>query len=377
MNSAIIDSVEKQNINFWASVPCSIMTPLYNAFDTHAVIKNVTATSEGEAIGIASGAWLAGINAGVMMQNSGLGNAVNPLTSLNQTFQIPLALMVTWRGQPGRKDEPQHKLMGSITPSLLSLLNIGSDVIDSSQKRLEAIFKELSNKLADRMSHALIIPNDLLITEKINEPSTKQICQANRFNFQSSGQRPIRFRAIETCLNLLPDNAVVIASTGKTGRELFTISDQSNFFYQVGSMGCASALGLGISLNTPLKVVVIDGDGAALMKLGNLATIGHQSPENLIHIILDNETYDSTGGQQTSAQTTDFALIAQACGYRNIYKANCIEGFKDAVQEALEVKGPTLVHMKIESGSLKNLARPSVQPVEVALRFRKYLKQHR
>ncbi|ABE54448.1 thiamine pyrophosphate enzyme-like TPP-binding [Shewanella denitrificans OS217] len=366
-----------QNITFWSSVPCSILNPLYNVFSRSDDIRSVTATSEGEAVGIASGAWLAGERAGVMMQNSGLGNAINPLTSLNIPFQIPLALMITWRGKPGMKDEPQHEFMGKITPSLLSLLEFGAEEISTDLVRLEQSFRTLAAQLDERKSHALLIPSGILSSQAFDVTPSNEIVTTSVQNFLDNRGIPTRYKAIEACLDTLPELSAIIATTGKTGRELFTIGDQERFFYQVGSMGCASAIGLGVALNSKLPIVIFDGDGAALMKLGNLATIGNQSPENLIHIIFDNGVYDSTGGQFTHSQTTDFAEIAKACGYCNVYRANSIEGLRKSVTNAVKESGPNLIHMKIAPGSLKNLARPTVSPSEVAFRFRTFLTKHK
>jgi phosphonopyruvate decarboxylase len=310
-----------------------------------------------------------------MMQNSGLGNAVNPLTSLNFPFQIPLALFISWRGQPGRKDEPQHELIGKITPSLLDLMQIKSSVVSANSSELDAIFSDMKAHLSRRQSYALIIPPERSDSALLPEADAIGSLTSEHIDLRDGDGVPTRYSAMEACLSVLPEHAAVIATTGKTGRELFTISDQERFFYQVGSMGCASAIGLGVALNTKLPVCVFDGDGAALMKLGNLATIGSQSPRNLMHVIFDNGVYDSTGGQRTSAGTTDLAGVAKSCGYR-VYQANSLAGLKSSIVRALGANGPTLIHMRIAAGSLSELLRPAVTPPEVSTRFRRFLLKH-
>jgi phosphonopyruvate decarboxylase len=165
----------------------------------------------------------------------------------------------------------------------------------------------------------------------------------------------------------------VIATTGKCGRELFTLADRPQHLYQVGSMGGASAMALGVALVSDRPVVALDGDGAALMKLGNLATIGARAPSKLVHIILDNGVHDSTGGQATVSPTVDFARIALACGYRSGRTCDGLVAFGRALNAAFTSPGPHLIHLRIRPGSLEKLGRPTVKPPEVARRFRDFL----
>ena len=178
---------------------------------------------------------------------------------------------------------------------------------------------------------------------------------------------------LERFLGVVPDAAAVIATTGKCGRELFTLADRAQHLYQVGSMGGASAMGLGVALNTSRPVVVLDGDGAALMKLGNLATIGSRAPANLVHVVLDNGVHDSTGGQATVSPSVDFAAVALACGYATGATCDSPDGFERALRETRSGPGPHLIHARIAPGSLAKLGRPTVGPAEVARRFRRFL----
>lgn len=189
------------------------------------------------------------------------------------------------------------------------------------------------------------------------------------------GRLATRIEVLERFLSQVPDAAAVVATTGKCGRELFTLADRAQHLYQVGSMGGASAMGLGIALNTRRPVVVLDGDGAALMKLGNLATIGAESPENLLHIVLDNGVHDSTGGQATVSSGVDFARAACALGYRRAIAVDELDDFDVALNRAFAEPGPSLLHVRIRPGSRSPLGRPTVAPSEVARRFKGFLSE--
>jgi len=207
----------------------------------------------------------------------------------------------------------------------------------------------------------------------IEAPEPARPAAGTRSDLAAGGALPGRVDAMERLLAALPDNAALIATTGYTGRELYTIADREQHLYQVGSMGCAAGMGLGVALNAERPVVVLDGDGAALMKLGSLATIGAYAPENLIHVVFDNGTYFSTGGQPTVSPSVDFAGVALACGYQGGFVCDGLDGFDRAVKEALAARGPHLIHMKVAGGTIKGLGRPKIGPVEVARRFKAFL----
>ena len=193
--------------------------------------------------------------------------------------------------------------------------------------------------------------------------------------FSNKKNIPTRFQVLKELLKKIDNKTGVIATTGKTGRELFSLGDCKNFFYQVGSMGCASAISLGVALNTKKKIVVLDGDGSLLMKMGNMSTIGANQPKNLIHILLDNNVHDSTGQQLTNASTVDFASIAINCGYKESYSTDNTNDFSNIIKKKLKnIFGPTFIHIKIQKGSINNLGRPTIHPKDVAIRFKKFLK---
>jgi phosphonopyruvate decarboxylase len=360
--------------DFYTGVPCSYLTPLINGVLSSPDLAYVGAASEGEAVAIASGAWLAGRRTVVMCQNSGLGNAVNPLTSLNAPFRIPTLLVVTRRGEPGIPDEPQHEVMGRVTPDLLSVIGIEHASFPRAAADLVLAFARATERMAATgLPFAFVMSKGDVAEEQLRPKPRSLPPPGRRADFPPDGSRPSRAATLERFLSLVGPEAAVIATTGKCGRELFTLADRPQHLYQVGSMGGASGMALGVALNSPRPVVVLDGDGAALMKLGTLATIGAHAPRNLLHVLLDNGVHDSTGGQPTVSDSVDFAAVALGCGYR--YAASCatLEGFEAAFREAAAAQGPALIHLRIASGSMAKLGRPTVAPAEVALRFAAFL----
>ncbi|MDK9721950.1 MAG: phosphonopyruvate decarboxylase [Rhodospirillales bacterium] len=361
-------------IDFYTGVPCSFLTPMINRVISDRTIRYVGAASEGEAVAIASGAWLAGRETVVMCQNSGLGNTVNPLTSLNWPFRIPTLMIVTWRGQPGLKDEPQHELMGEITAGLLDVMGIPHRPFPTQANDIAAALSEARAAMdASGLPFAFIMAKDSVEDEALDQPLRDHAPPGILADLQTHGQRANRATLLERLLAAIPATAAVVATTGKCGRELFTLADREQHLYQVGSMGGASAMGLGVALNAKRPVVVLDGDGAALMKMGNFATIGAYRPGNLIHVLFDNGVHDSTGGQMTVSDSVDFAQVALACGYARAMTVDDANGFDNAFAAALGLSGPHLIHARIQQGSLDKLGRPTVKPQDVARRFKSFL----
>ncbi len=369
-----IKPARNRGYDFYCGVPCSFLTPFINRALSDATLDYVAATSEGEAVAIAAGAWLAGRKTVVMCQNSGLGNAVNPLTSLNFPFRIPTLIITTLRGAPGLADEPQHELMGTITHPLLDLLDIRHAPFPTDQQTVEGALELATQDMDKRnLPYAFTMQKDS-VADSPPGPGGPSPTISGRVQDLSDLTSPAsRIDALACLLTVVPETAALIATTGKCGRELFTLADRQQHFYQVGSMGCAAAMGLGVALNTRKKTVIIDGDGALLMKMGTLATIGSYGPENLVHVVLDNGAYDSTGGQATVSSGIDFAQIAASSGYPQAYKCTSLSGFENAVSLAIQTSGPHFIHMKIAPGSAKNLGRPTIKPADVARRFKGFL----
>jgi phosphonopyruvate decarboxylase len=372
--SEFLKAASDRGFGFYTGVPCSFLTPLINRVISDPATEYVGATSEGEAVAIAAGAWLAGRGTAVMCQNSGLGNTVNPLTSLNHPFRIPSLLIITWRGEPGLKDEPQHALLGEITSTLLEVIRIPHRVFPSESSEIGPVLATAEEEMRRTgLPSALIMRKGTVREEELEQPEPPASRPGLRVDRTTGGRRPSRVQVLERFLAVLSEEAAVIATTGKCGRELFTLADRPQHLYQVGSMGCASAMALGVALNVSRPTVVLDGDGAALMKMGNLATIGAKAPRNLIHLILDNGVHDSTGGQQTVSSAIDFAEVASACGYAQTTICDDLVSFEEALQATLASPGPHLVHVRILPGSMAKLGRPTIAPHEVAARFRSFL----
>jgi phosphonopyruvate decarboxylase len=329
-------------------------------------------------VGFTLGAALAGRKTVTMCQNSGLGNMVNPLTSLNDPFRVPTLLITTWRGQPGVKDEPQHEQMGRILHQLLDAIEIPWLPFPSEESEIPVVMAKAEVSMAERQRpFALVMSKDTVAPHKLTRRVTPQSIKTELKNFGAAPapERLTRTAAIQLILEVLPGDEAIIATTGMTGRELFTIADKPNHLYVVGGMGTASAIGFGVAHALPNQpVVVLDGDGAALMKLGSLATIGCYQPKNLLHIVLDNEVHDSTGGQQTSSPITRFAEIAAATNYRRAMTADRPDDLRQAVRELRQADGPSLLHVKIQPGSPKEIGRPTVKPHEVKERFMDFLR---
>ncbi len=372
---AIVSALQARGYSFFSGVPCSYLTPLINGVIGADGLTYCGATSEGEAVAMAAGAWLAGRKAVIMCQNSGLGNMVNPLTSLNAVMRIPCLLVVTWRGEPGGKpDEPQHELMGQVTRPLLDLLGIPNelfpetgDVIQSALDRAESCLDTTSTP------YALVLRSGAVAPVELRQPAAEHRPRGAIADARLFGRTPRRSDYLESLVMVSQGKAAVVATTGKTGRELFTLDDRASHFYNVGAMGSASAIGLGVALNSNRPVVVVDGDGAALMRMGTFATIGNAYPPRLIHVVIDNGVHDSTGGQQTASASVSFADTALACGYATAAMVDSVTGFRDAFSTAMTTPGPHCIHALASPGSISPLGRPTLGPPAAAQRFRDWL----
>ena len=296
------------------------------------------------------------------MQNSGLGNAVNPITSLLKTFDIPLLFLITHRGDPEQAtDQPQHQLMGSIMLQLLSAMRIEQQPLTPDTNDIDvALNQAIDHVEQQQQSFAFII---------------KKGCFDNKSGVADNlDPQPLRHQRRDVLTFIQqqfhPEESVILATTGYSGRELYAIDDLPHQFYMVGSMGCVSSLGLGIALKQPhKKVVVIDGDGAAMMRMGAMATIGHYHPPNLLHILLDNGSYESTGGQTTVADSVNFASIARGCGYDSVFNSH---EYQPAISDWKQ--GLRFIYIKTLTHKSKlDYPRPTVTPPQVAQRIKQLL----
>ena len=373
-----INALDDHGVSFYAGVPCSF---LKGPMSLLANRRNyVGATIETDALALCAGAWLAGKKTAVFCQNSGLGNLISPLSSLNAPFSIPTLLVIGWRGKPGDRDEPQHMLMGNTTQQILAAMGVASfELPKTASEAKHTLDKAFTLMEQTGKSAALLVsPRTFEAGGTASQPgavkSKAMGCGVVVSDLKTDADRPGRYEVLKALSAQMPENAAVIATTGKCGRELYSTGDKNQHFYMVGSMGSASAIGLGAALNTARPVAVLDGDGAALMRLGTMATIGRISPTNLIHIILDNQAHDSTGGQPTGSETINFSAVAGACNYASATSCDDILTAGKTLEKCLATSGPHLLHIRIEPGSLAGLGRPTIHPHEVARRFQAFLK---
>jgi phosphonopyruvate decarboxylase len=371
------EALKELGFSFYSGVPCSFLKDLINYAINEC--EYVAAANEGDAVAISSGAVLAGKKAVVLMQNSGLTNAVSPLVSLNYPFRLPVLGFVSLRGETGIPDEPQHELMGQITTRLLDLMQVKWQVLSSDLKEAKHQLLQADQWIADNRPFFFVVRKGTFA----EEPLRKQIPShhLNRFkrikNRAFTDQMPLRHEALQLISAWKDNRTVLIATTGKTGRELYEIEDAPNHLYMVGSMGCAASLGLGMALTRrDLDIAVIDGDGSLLMRMGSLATNGHCSPRNMLHILLDNGAHDSTGGQSTVSHNTDFVEIAAACGYTKSLYIHSLEELKSSLREWKQSRGLTFLHMRISKGSRSQLGRPKIKPYQVKERLRISMKNN-
>ncbi len=378
-SASFIAAARHHGWTFYTGVPCSYLTPLLHRVASERELEYLPAANEGDAVAIAAGARLGGRPALAFMQNSGLGNAVNPLASLTWTFRIPVLLVVTLRGRPGERDEPQHRLMGAITEDVLEQLEIPFEVLPGSTSELAAVFQRARAHLdLRRQPYALLVPAGTFAPEEVPrvDRSVRRSGAASvERHFSRGGEgRPTRAQALGRIIEATPPGSTaLIATTGYASRELCALQDRPNQLYMVGSMGCASALGLGLARARPdLRVVVIDGDGAVLMRLGNLAAVGALAGPNLFHLVLDNHMHESTGGQSTLSAGVALAEVALACGY-----ARALDGDDLHVIDALlgggPQHGPSFARLRIRPGTLRTLPRPALSPEQVRARFTAHL----
>lgn len=368
-----LEATRARGYTWYAGVPCSFLTPLINCVINDDRLRYVSAANEGDAVAMAAGAAIGGQRACALMQNSGLGNAVSPLTSLTYVFRIPVLVICTQRGAPGVPDEPQHELMGQITGAMFDSMRLPWEMFPQEASAVAPCLDRAQDYMRrEQRPYGLLMQKGTVAERALQATSGRRdgVGELRRHGREAPAARPPRHEALARIVGLTPESSsVVIATTGYTGRELYALGDRANQLYLVGSMGCASSLGLGLALARPdLSVVIVDGDGAALMRMGNLAVIGAYGGDNLYHIVLDNEAYESTGAQRTVSAGVEFALVAQACGY-GLAVAGDRLGVIDELFAASAARGPRLAHVKIRTGTLGDLPRPEVRPPEVLRRL--------
>lgn len=371
--TATVDTMVESGFGPFVGVPCSALKPFINRVISTPGLAYVPSTNEGESIALAAGMWLAGKMPVVMFQNSGLGNTVNALSSLNAVFDIPSLLVVTWRGAPELNDAPQHRVMGNITADLLASLEVENSLFPDAQDDVLPSMEMALNKMNDtRRPYAFIMKKGTVEPYELKGSVEQPPLGVGRRIGELCDAAPslLRLEMIEAMAGLVSDDTPIVSTTGKTSRELFNVKDRDLNFYMVGSMGSASSLGLGLTLAGVESVVVLDGDGAMLMRMEALASIGWQRPPGFIHVVLDNSAYESTGNQPSISPAIDFEGVALACGYATATTVVSADDMAREYARCTAEPGPHLIRAKILSGSDPNLGRPTVTPPEIATRFK-------
>lgn len=374
---SFLELLNSKGQNPFIGVPCSFIKPLINYAIKSEKLEYLPVNNEGEAVAVATGAYLAGKRPVVMMQNSGLGNCVSPLTSLNYVYRIPILMIITLRGEAGIKDEPQHELMGKITVDMLDIMKVKTGFFPDKEENIEkGIDAALDAMGKNGLPYSFIMRKDSVEKVETAKNESKRLYRGKLIPCAKRGEpRLRRAGAIEIITGLLGMQTMVVSTTGKISRELFAMHDRPNQMYIVGSMGCASSIGLGLAMYQPGKrVAVLDGDGAALMRLESWVSIGHFASSNYIHFLLDNEAYESTGGQQTLSGSVNFPEIAIACGFASAVTVYEREELEKEIKRACASPGPHIVHVKVKSGSASDLGRPNLSPVQVKERFMDFVR---
>ncbi|WP_203821836.1 phosphonopyruvate decarboxylase [Paractinoplanes ferrugineus] len=360
----MLDLLAAHDYGLVTGVPCSYFAGPLRLLARGEGPRYVAAVNEGSAIAIAAGAELGGRLSLVLAQNSGFGNMINPLTSLVLPYRIPMTVMVSMRGWPvADPGEPQHHWMGQVVPSWLDSLGVAHRMLTADGPSLGDLLEWARSALDHgRPAFILVAKGAIADDARADTPSAP------------ARPSPTRDEVVSAVLAEAGD-ARLLSTTGYLSRSLFNLGDSERNFYMQGSMGHAAGIAAGAALAQPeRRFIVLDGDGAVLMHLGSLATIGHLAPANLTHVIFDNGVYDSTGGQPTGGRRVDFAAVARACGYRNAWRADSIERLRTTLRSALDTDGPSVVVVTgSPGGPAGDRASSNVSVAEIGDRFRKSL----
>lgn len=360
-----IEKLRENGIDCFAGVPDSLLKNMCAYITDHFdAAHNIIAANEGAAVGLAAGHYLAtGQPACVYMQNSGEGNIINPLASLTdqEVYNIPVLLLIGWRGRPGVHDEPQHVKQGKVTTGLLNTMGINFDVLSKEEDKAEKQIAKAIDALKKKDVYALVIEKDTFEDYKLQ-------------NVEKNNLTMSREEAIQTVAAALGEKDCIVSTTGMISRELFEFRAAMNQgherdFLTVGSMGHASQIALGIAMAKPdRKVWCFDGDGAAIMHMGSMAIVANKAPKNYVHVVFNNGAHDSVGGQPTVGLKIDLPAVAKAVGY----KATITVESKDELERELSalnsqlstLGGPILLEVRVRKGNRKDLGRPTTTPIQ-------------
>lgn len=361
------------NVDFFTGVPDSLLKQLCLCIDDNVSNdKHIIAANEGNAIALATGYHLGtGKMALVYMQNSGLGNAINPLLSLADpdVYSIPMLILIGWRGEPGVKDEPQHVKQGKVQLDLLDSIKLRYDIISADDTEWQQkIKKGIDIAISDNRPYAIIVKKGTFEKYNVVEDKVKT-------------ELMTREEALEILLQHIPNDAMIVSTTGKTSREIFEIrekNDEPHFkdFLTVGSMGHCSSIALGVALAQPKrKVICIDGDGAFIMHMGSLAAIGKTQPSNFYHILMNNYVHESVGGQDTAIDAIDVQGVVNSSKYAGVSQINNTSDLENKIDNILSGQGPQFLEIKLKPGSRADLGRPTIKPIDNKRNLIKFLKK--
>lgn len=365
------NTLASHGIDFYAGVPDSLLKNLCAYITDHAdAAHNIIAANEGGAMGLAAGHYLAtGQIPVVYMQNSGQGNIINPLASLTDpdVYNIPVLLVIGWRGKPGVHDEPQHVKQGKVTTGLLNVMGIDYTVLSKEEDKAEAqIKKAISYMQATRQCYALVIEKDTFESYTLQNVETNELTMS-------------REEAIQVVAAALGEKDAIVSTTGMISRELFEYRTAMNQgherdFLTVGSMGHASQIALGIALEKQDRTVwCFDGDGASIMHMGSMAIVANKAPKNYVHVVFNNGAHDSVGGQPTVGQQINLPAIAKAVGYKSVYSVSSKEELQQQLARLDEA--PVFIEVKVKKGNRKDLGRPTTTPIQNKEALMEFLKK--
>lgn len=371
-----IEKLRENGIDCFAGVPDSLLKNICAYITDHCdAAHNIIAANEGAAVGIAAGHYLATARpACVYMQNSGEGNVINPLASLTdpEVYNIPVLLLIGWRGRPGVHDEPQHVKQGKVTTGLLNTMGINYDVLSKEEEKAEKQIAKAVEALKKKDVYALVIEKDTFEDYKLQNVVKNDLTMS-------------REEAVQTVAAALGEKDCIVSTTGMISRELFEYRTSMNQgherdFLTVGSMGHASQIALGIAMAQPeRRVWCFDGDGAAIMHMGSMAIVASKMPQNYVHVIFNNGAHDSVGGQPTVGLQIDLPAVAKAVGYKTAVSVTSKEELEEELStlnsQVSTVGGPVLLEIKVKKGNRKDLGRPTTTPVQNKEALMKFLEQ--
>ena len=356
-----IESLKERGIDCYAGVPDSLLKNICAYITDHFdAAHNIIAANEGAAVGFAAGHYLAtGKPACVYMQNSGEGNIINPLASLTdqEVYNIPVLLLIGWRGRPGVHDEPQHVKQGKVTTGLLNVMGVNYEVLSKEEDKAAKQIEKAAKALANKEVFALVIEKDTFEDYKLQNVEVNDLTMS-------------REEAIHIVAAALGEKDVIVSTTGMISRELFEYRTAMNQgherdFLTVGSMGHASQIALGIALEKhDRKIWCFDGDGAAIMHMGSMSIVGQKAPKNYVHVVFNNGTHDSVGGQPTVGLKIDYQAIAQAVGYKLVYSCNTKDQLLEQIKKIAPQDGPIFLQVCVKKGNRKDLGRPTTTHIK-------------